>query len=467
MQQSKLIEQVGYKKIWGKVPETHWCINTDSRKFNSGEVFVALKGENFDAFNFLGDIVQKNPSVVVFDTNGERELYIEGLVLNHPNICFIGVDDSLVFLQRLATEHVQRWRKSGTQKKRIIGITGSNGKTTHKEMVTGLLKAIEGKAVLATKGNLNNHIGVPLTVLNLTSEHNVGVIEMGMNHPGEIAFLCDIADPDCGLITSIGSAHIEFMGSVEAIFKEKSSLYHYVQKKTNGQGEFVVNADDEYLNKISSAPGVISFGEKGGHNLVSIQGSQISLVLHNKKLLITNKNIQEHYNLKNLVCAFMLVSSLYPNQLDLLVQAAEQFSLPSNNRSQWIDDQGRKIFLDAYNANPSSMKTSLESFFTFLSENNVSANEALFVLGDMNELGDFAPKYHREIGEYLKQMGALHVVFIGRFHAFYKEGYGSEGIYFNKKDDFQSEWVEKRKNHRFIFIKASRSLQLESLIDIK
>ena len=441
--------------------EFELIINTDSRSFKKDETFVALVGENFDAFNYLEGVLNLDAKVVVISHSFERAALCQGLSVLYPKTLFITVTDTLLFLQELARLHIEAWKKADSDRK-IIGVTGSNGKTTHKEMIYFLLNNLFPGKVLATKGNLNNHIGVPLTIFRLTKKHKVAIIEMGMNHAGEIKVLCDIAHPEHGMITNIGAAHIEFLKSMENIFKEKGTLYDSVVKNSKGKGVFVVNGDDQYLGKLKKSTGLQTYGELNGEIRIKINGDRITIHNGSKELLITNKNIFEHHNLKNLAGTAIFAMKLFPKKEKQVIEAASNYEQPSMNRSQWIGN----IFLDAYNANPSSMKVSLDSFITIMKNKGISLDDCYFVLGDMNELGDHAPEMHGQIAKHVKETGIKNITFIGRYRDHYLKGFSNPSSHYLKKEEFSKEWIEIRKKYKFIFIKASRSLELETLLNI-
>jgi UDP-N-acetylmuramoyl-tripeptide--D-alanyl-D-alanine ligase len=449
------------KSIIGNIDNSELIINTDSRKFNANETFVALVGESFDGFNYIEQVLKHNPRAVVFADGVDRIEKAKAFNKEYPSTAIIVVDDTLKFIQELARLHIEEWKSSGENKK-VIGITGSNGKTTHKEMISFILNGLFPGKVLATKGNLNNHIGVPLTIFNLKPQHDIAVIEMGMNHPGEIGELTAIALPEHGMITNIGAAHIEFMKSMENIFLEKGTLYREVLKNKKGLGSFVINADDPYLNRLEKSTGLITYGETNGDVKVLIHAPEIEFTYLNQKMLITNKNISEHHNLKNLVGTALLAMKLFPEKLNEIIKIASSYEQPNMNRSQWIEN----IFLDAYNANPSSMRVSLKSFIEVMKKKEVSLSDCYFVLGDMNELGEFAPALHKEIAEYVKELGVNNLTFIGRFREHYLSGYPKPTSEYLTKEEFYDEWKSVRKKYKFVFVKASRSLQLESLISI-
>jgi UDP-N-acetylmuramoyl-tripeptide--D-alanyl-D-alanine ligase len=230
-------------KVYGQAHDVELKINTDSRSFREGETFVALHGDNFDGFSYIEQVISLGARAIIYSKKVGRDLIVQAYSEKHPKIIFVEATDSLKCMQELASLYILEWRSKKSDRK-IIGITGSNGKTTHKEMIYSLLNAIFPDQVLATKGNLNNHIGVPLTIFGLEDHHEIAIIEMGMNHQGEIDELCAIAHPEHGMITNIGSAHIEFMQSMENILKEKACLYQAVLKNSQGNGMFVINADD-------------------------------------------------------------------------------------------------------------------------------------------------------------------------------------------------------------------------------
>lgn len=448
-------------KVTGPGTEIGLLINTDSRTLRRGETFVALQGENFDGFNYAEQVLKEGARVLVYAQKAGREEIVLGLAKLFPEVLFVETSDTLKFIQELASQSIKEWRNEKADRK-IIGITGSNGKTTHKEMIHYLLNSVFPNLVLATKGNLNNHIGVPLTIFKLQKNHDIAVIEMGMNHPGEIRELCAIAHPEHGMITNVGAAHIEFMQSMENIFLEKASLYDAVCENGRGNGIFVVNADDSFLSRLERSSGLTTFGEKNGDIKISIVGHQISFNIDDQEVLITNNNILEHHNLKNLAGTSILAMKLFPDKIQEIAKAASDYQQPSMNRSQWSDN----IFLDAYNANPSSMRVSIDSFVNIMNNKNISLDDCYFVLGDMNELGVFAEELHMEIAEHLKSKNIKNVTFIGRYKDYYLKGFPNPTSSCLVKEDFIEDWKKIRKSYKYVFVKASRSLQLESLMSI-
>jgi UDP-N-acetylmuramoyl-tripeptide--D-alanyl-D-alanine ligase len=448
-------------KVYGQAHDVELKINTDSRSFREGETFVALHGDNFDGFSYIEQVISLGARAIIYSKKVGRDLIVQAYSEKHPKIIFVEATDSLKCMQELASLYILEWRSKKSDRK-IIGITGSNGKTTHKEMIYSLLNAIFPDHVLATKGNLNNHIGVPLTIFGLEDHHEIAIIEMGMNHQGEIDELCAIAHPEHGMITNIGSAHIEFMQSMENILKEKACLYQAVLKNSQGNGMFVINADDEYLIRLEKSPGLTTYGEKNGDIRIHITDHKITFNINGLEAWITNNNILEHHNLKNLAGTAILAMKLFPDKAKRIALAACDYQQPSMNRSQWVDN----IFLDAYNANPSSMRVSINSFVSVMKNKGISLDDCYFVLGDMNELGVFAEELHREIAEHVKSLGIKNISFIGRYRDFYRQGFENPKSSYLTKEEFHEEWKQIRKSYKFVFVKASRSLQLESLMSI-
>ncbi len=441
-------------------------VTTDSRQVlkerlneNCWGMYIALAGENFDGFQFVEDVLSKGIRLIVFRRRMGRSL--DDLTRKFPNAFFIEVDEPLLFLQKLSKFYKSFWDCDPTLKKVTIGVTGSNGKTTHKEMLKGILEKIFPGKVNATVGNLNNHIGVPLTLLSLKSEETISIVEMGMNHRHEILPLCEMANPGHGLITNIGQAHIGFLGSMDNIYLEKSELYRYILKKHKGFGQFVVNGDDDYLQKLPESTGLITFGERRGDIKIHFDQKKVKFNYHGNALVIDNPNLKEEYNLKNLVCVVLLLAKIFPEKLVEIVKFANEYQQPSMNRSEWRGN----IFLDAYNANPSSMRASLNSFLQLLIREGIHINDALFILGDMNELGDFTEKFHREIARELKLLGVTQVVFVGKYKKYYLEEFPQAIFHADVVSEELKTFFAKEKNqYQKIFIKGSRSVKLESLL---
>ncbi|EQC43524.1 UDP-N-acetylmuramoyl-tripeptide--D-alanyl-D-alanine ligase [Bacteriovorax sp. Seq25_V] len=433
----------GIKYSFGSFSDREISLTTDSRNTEGKNVFIALKGDNFDGYKYLAQTLESGVEVVVFESGPEeenRQVKVKKLFENYADRLFICVENSLEFLQASAAYWIRKWQSECDGK--VLSLTGSNGKTTTKELLLAFSKIIFDDSVISTSGNLNNHIGVPLTIFEVKPTHRFAIIEMGTNHPGEIEVLCNIANPNFGLITNIGSAHIEFLKSEEGILEEKGALYRYV---TSYGEKFFLNKDDPYLSTLETKSKVIEF------NSDDLEKS------------LVNKGIKEDYNQFNLKFAYFVIKNLFPEESAKLTNNFSMIKLPANKRSQWITIGEKKIFLDAYNANPSSMRKAIESICT---REDLDFEKSLFVCGDMNELGERAPLYHNEIGELLKMLGVKHVAFVGRYAKHYKAGFGDNALVFEQKSELETDWKKLIESVEFIFLKASRSLQLESLIDI-
>ncbi|MBL6988418.1 MAG: UDP-N-acetylmuramoyl-tripeptide--D-alanyl-D-alanine ligase [Bacteriovoracaceae bacterium] len=459
-----------------------FAVSTDSRSYESGSIFVALTGPNFDGFDYASSVLEKGCQVVVFQGSKSNIEKMNTLKSTYSDVMFIAATDTLEYLQEVAHLHLLDWKNQlcGQNLPKIIGITGSNGKTTTKEILFHFLDGVMPGKVHSTKGNFNNHIGVPLTLLGLTSQHEVVIVEMGTNHPGEIKVLCDIAIPNAGLITNIGSSHLEFFKTEAGVFAEKRILFDSVNSNTAKKGEFIVDGDDDYLKKLEKTDGLIYYGqdvEKIIGNTVAINIVQDHLEINSTEdgskyydcgpININNKYLTGTHNYKNMACAFIFANLLFPGNHQLLIQLATEFK-PKNNRSVWHQiGENQQIFLDAYNANPSSMLVSVESFVSKCVADKIDLKHVLFIVGDMNELGDDSSKLHQQVGKKLGKMGVINVAFVGRFCRDYESGFASPCHLFLEKESLNEYWKEALKKYNRFFIKGSRSLQLESLMDIK
>ncbi len=439
-------------------------LSTDSRSYTSGYLFIALKGENFDGFRYAKQVLDKGCPLIVYTNTKTNNILADKLKEEFKDTTFIATDSTLSFLQELASLRIRQWQKLN-KTKRTIGITGSNGKTTNKEMLFHLLNSIFPNKVHCTRGNFNNHIGVPLTILDLEDHHDISIVEMGTNHMGEISVLCDIANPDSGLITNIGDAHLEFFKSRENIFKEKSSLFEYIKKINNKSSKFIINNSDEFLSKLKSKFSV-TIGDENSDHVFSYSNSEAIIKGKSNSVTLKNDKMNERFNFFNLALTFLLCYELFPEKKEMLISAANNFELPKNNRSQWITRNNKTIYLDAYNANPSSMKSSLDSYSQYLKENSIVPEKVYFIIGDMNELGDLAKEMHQDITKKLISIGAKNIAFVGKYSSYYGKGHENEYDIFESKEELLKNWPKILNKAEYFFIKASRSLQLESLIDI-
>ncbi len=448
----------------GNNPVKEFNICTDSRAFEADSIFIALKGEKFDAIQFVEPLLKKGAKIVVVE-DSNREL-AKTFFQQYPDIFFVTCNDTLKFTQELAHAYIKFWLSQSADRK-VIAISGSNGKTTHKEMLYHYLKGIVASKVICTEKNNNNHLGVPLTIFQIKEDTQFAIIELGSNHPGEIKALCDIAIPNVGIVTNIGATHLEFFETVENVFLEEGYLYQAVKENTKGEGLFFVNMDDHFLSKLSPTKGTITFGEVNGEFKTSFTANSVSIENKGEKIILSNPHIIGKHNFHNLAATFLMACSLLPSKKEVFKNLAQTFK-PKDNRSMWLDFHDKKIFLDAYNANPSSMRISLEGFIEFCEQNHFNLSRVLFVLGDMNELGNNGPEYHEEIGQFLKHKSVQNAVFIGRFQANYQKGFEGKGQLFNTSDEFKEKaWESLSKSYDYFFFKGSRSLQLERILGIK
>jgi UDP-N-acetylmuramoyl-tripeptide--D-alanyl-D-alanine ligase len=427
--------------------------STDSRNLAGANAFICLYGDNFDAFELIDSMIDEGLDVIFYEERTGRDSIIKKY--KDSGIEFVSVRNVFDFLLELGNLNSAEFKKAGGK---LIGLTGSNGKTTNKEMLAWLLNGVEDGKVLWTKGNLNNHIGVPLTLLRLNSTFKYAIVEMGTNHPGEIEVLAKTARPSHAMITNIGHAHLENLIDLNGVFKEKTALYREVEKSIDSF--ILINEFDHHLKNYKAVNRFKSINEesvefiKDGFN---IKHEGIKYKIQNNTLLGTHQKI-------NMVQCLFMAMELCPSKVSELIDLANSFKMPSMNRGEVKEIDGKEVFLDAYNANPDSMRASLTGFVELLKSRTLAIEDCLFVLGDMNELGDSAPEQHLKIGEFLNELGAKKVGFVGRYCSDYAKGFGSAETF---KDIDQARLWFSNTEAPFAFIKGSRSLQLESILDIK
>lgn len=417
-------------------------ISTDSRNVKKGDIFFALKGDHFDGNKYASQALENGAEIAVVDDQNLSE-----------NSAFYKVNNALETMQLLANYHRKQFSIP------IIGITGSNGKTTTKELISAVLST--HYPTHFTKGNLNNHIGVPLTILSMPQHTEIAVIEMGANHQGEINNLCHIAEPTHGVITNIGKAHLEGFGGVEGVKKGKSELFRYLKDGCiflNHLDDVLVDLSLENKKKIlytlsdnpdpNNAPYEIK-------NLPTQEFLKVAFLSENGVYLIAQTNLTGHYNLGNIMAA-IAIGKYFKVPGHKIKMALENY-IPSQNRSQYVDFKGAKIILDAYNANPSSMEAALKNLIA------INHPFKMAVLGDMFELGDEAPLEHLKIADFADNEKIQQVVLIGKnFEAASKnknwrhfETALEANEYFKSLPFFNS----------LILIKGSRGMKLESLLE--
>lgn len=408
-------------------------ICTDSRNIIPDSIFFALKGEHFDGNKYVKQVLNEGCAYAISD-NKENE-NIHGCIIV-PNV--------LDALQQLANYHRNELNTP------IIAITGTNGKTTTKELLTAVLAS--KYKVVATKGNLNNHIGVPLTLLSITKETQIAVVEMGANHIGEIAELCRIAQPNAGLITNIGKAHLEGFGSEEGVRQTKGELYDFLN---DNRGIIFYNNDDATLKKMAENT------EKAQH--IPYGKTIYNAVLSNSDFLeftteIPVMTVKTHlvgsYNLNNALAA--IATGLHYEIPAEEIQNSLNNYIPANNRSQLIKTEHNTIIMDAYNANPSSMEAAIINF------SNLNNSNKLLILGDMLELGNDSPAEHKNVIELLKKYNLVkNAILIGNHFYEFKN---PDSTFFQSRADAAT-FLENNKIHaNTILIKGSRGIGLENLL---
>ena len=408
-------------------------ICTDTRKITEGCMFFALKGPHFNGNEFAKEALKKGASYAVVDD----ELYA-------IDDRYILVKDALKTLQELARFH----RKE--LKCKVIGITGSNGKTTSKELCLQVLK--KKYNTLATSGNLNNHIGVPLSVLSIAADTEIAIIEMGANHINEIKFLCGIAQPDYGVITNVGKAHLEGFGSIEGVLQAKTELYRYLA--TKDAPVFVKDNDYLLIDKIPKECPIIRYGElKDSNYIIKSNGAQPFV-----KVLLNETQIQSQligdYNFDNIALSIAIGMEFGLETIDIK-EAIESY-VASNNRSQIIKTNTNTILLDAYNSNPMSLEKAIQNLENIKNENKV------MILGDMFELGEETNIEHQKIIDQCLKSGVSNVFLVGKiFNAINNTNYTS----FDNTGDLVNLLKTQAIEEAFILIKGSRGMKLEQLVD--
>lgn len=438
---------------------------TDTRKYSHPSAFVAIPGVKVNPLDMIDGLLVQGCPLVVYQQDEINEQKVKALKLKYPQTNFVAASDSVTFLQELSHHHIVSWKKKNP-KNTVFAISGSNGKTTHKEMLSHILRSIIPGKVVATEKNNNNHLGVPLTILEISDQTEMLVLELGSNHPGEIKVLCDIANPNAGLTTNIGATHLEFFGTEEKVFEEEGYLYHAVKEVTQGDGFYLINVDDAYLKRFSPFKGSVTYGQSlAAQARVSFHETGANIVFNDQLIVASNTHITGNHNKLNLITCCFIAQHFYPQKKEEILKAAAEFR-PTKNRSEWMQFEGRSVFLDAYNANPSSMKAALEGFKDSVVAQGFKMEQACVVLGDMNELGDSTPQYHADVAAHVKQLGFKNVFYVGRYNQHYLQGQ-PEGMGKPSTAEFKNEFRrDVLKKFPILFIKGSRSLQLESLFDI-
>lgn len=410
-------------------------VSTDSRHIKQGSLFFALKGDRFNANAFADEALQKGAAFAVIDdpqyNSSERHILVQ---------------DVLSALQELAKHHRSKLTIP------VIGLTGSNGKTTSKELLNTVLS--QKYKTFATQGNLNNHIGVPLSILSVDDQKEIAVIEMGANHVGEIALLCSIAQPTHGFITNIGKAHIGTFGGYENIIRGKSELYDHLLRH---HGTVFINSRDEVLvNMAKRFREPIMYYQPGDYYTCSLVDANPYITFRAENGETVQTNLIGGYNFEN-VAAALCIGKFFNVEASAANAAIAAYT-PGNMRSQIVRKENRTIILDAYNANPSSMKAAIENLA------NMNADRKVLILGDMFELENEAEKEHQELGKMVQALSFSEVYLCGKLMKVAQLEIPS-AKHFEKKDEL----IEVLKANNFtgatVLVKASRGIGLEAVVD--
>ncbi len=417
-------------------------ITTDTRNLEEGSVFFALKGDNFNANLFAVSAINGGCSYAIVDDKA---------VANNTTILY--VQNVLETLQQLAKHHRSQLKIP------IIGITGSNGKTTNKELIHAVLS--KKYRTYATKGNFNNHIGVPLTLLAITEQHEIAIVEMGANHQGEIELLSKLSNPDFGLITNIGKAHLEGFGGEEGVKKGKGELYKHLKNK---KGKIFINADDTVLMSLCGDLDKITYGlneEFDVYGSLITNSEYVEFSWNTKQQPLDNSSIIKthlfgHYNFINVLCA-ACIGNYFGVETTAINTALADY-IPEMNRSQVKKTKHNTLILDAYNANPSSMKLAVAHFI------NQDFKSKLFILGDMLELGDYSKAEHERILIQLSNNQIKEAMLVGPLFFELKSQFPN--YHFFENGNAAELYL---KNHLIrdttILIKGSRGIKLEKLVE--
>ena len=411
-------------------------VSIDTRNIKANDIFFAIKGLNFDGNKFANQAIKNGASLVVSDD----------LEISKISDKIIYVNDTIKTLQELANFH----RKFIDAK--IIAITGSNGKTTSKELMLNVLS--KRYKTIATKGNLNNHLGVPLTILSMSKETQIGIVEMGANHLKEIDFLCEIAEPDFGYITNFGNAHLEGFKSLDGVIKGKSELYDFL--RINNKLIFYNSENKKQSNLINSYTNTFSYGFSTNSNCVINNSNSLNTVDVEYKNKLIKSTIYGGYNFEN-ICIAIAVGEYFDVGFEQIKKGIESY-LPENNRSQITITDSNTVVLDAYNANPTSMKLAIESFC------KTSYTNKMIIVGDMFELGKDSNKYHQEITDSLEIISDTKIYIVGK--DFSKTNHSKKIKSFPSTEELINNISKLNISNYSILIKGSRAMQLEKIVEL-
>lgn len=447
---SSLKKVPSFEKQVGDIQCESVYLSPDNRLLDSRTAFIAIVGERYNPLKHLEKVIAQNCPIVIC----ESKVFKEDFVSKFPQLCFILVENIENYIQQIAVYVAEEFKE---REGKIIAISGSNGKTTTKEMLFHLLcDQVRQNKVISTQKNNNNHLGVPFTLFQINENTKYAIVELGSNHPGEIEHLCKMIQPQFGVTTNIGDTHLEFFGNQENVFKEESILEKYASRL------FLRNMDDKWLAKLNPKETFIDYGFKGAEYRFVEKDYKFYL----NDVEIINKNITGKHNYINMMVAMVLCSKVLDLEITELTKSEKTFK-PTQNRSQWLEKEGIKIYLDAYNANPTSMKAALQGFSDKIVSIGADMSKTSIIIGDMNELGDDAAMFHEELGDWLNRFSFGHCYFVGNFARDYALRYsGKYSIYKNIKE-LKLDEITQSNTSNYLMIKGSRSLQLESILDIK
>ncbi|UTW65140.1 UDP-N-acetylmuramoyl-tripeptide--D-alanyl-D-alanine ligase [bacterium SCSIO 12643] len=411
-------------------------VNTDTRSIEQGSMFFALKGANFDGNKFADQAIQSGARYAVIDNS---DYHIEGKT--------ILVDDVLNALQELAKYHRKQLNIP------VIAVTGSNGKTTTKELLNAVLS--KKYNVAFTKGNLNNHIGVPLTLLSIDSKHEMALIEMGDNHPKEVEFLCEIASPDYGFVTNVGKDHLEGFGSFERNIEAKKEVFDYLNQ--NAGTIFLDLSDELVVSMVEQEERVITYGVSQAYSSVDFLGSDPLLRFKDELGQEIETNLFGAFNFNNIKLAYC-IGKYFEVKLENISEALKDYQ-PDNNRSQVLKTDKNTLIMDAYNANPSSVEQAVNSF------SEMQTQQAKWViLGDMYELGSFSEEEHENMSKLVAEKSFEEALLVGENYA--KTRVNSDVKKFENKEDAEVYIKKIAPEGAIILLKGSRGMRLETFKEV-
>lgn len=423
----------------------HPSVSTDTRKIRPGDLFFALKGDRFDGNKYAADALEKGAARVIMDNPEYRVQGDERYIL---------VENSLQTLQQLGTA----WRREFDIP--VIGITGTNGKTTTKELIYAALS--QGMKTYATSGNFNNHIGVPLTLLGMPKDIEIAIVEMGANQPGDIRELSEIAEPTHGIITNIGYAHLERFVNIDGVQKTKGELFDFISRTA---GTIFLNLSDHRV--VAAAKGYekrVTFGQEGAdyHYVMKnnfLNRMQVEIICQNwEEPLEIDARITGSHNCMNILVA-VAIADFFGVEREKIRAGIESY-VPANNRSQVLERANYKIWLDAYNANPSSMRAAIDNLFS------VRKDRIVLILGDMFEMGENEVSLHRELGEFVNQHTPQMTLAIGPLMKHLADTLTGPARWFESVEDAREEVPALVEGAELVLIKGSRGMALERLVEV-